>query len=178
MKNTILIAGIHGVGKTYYCSLMKNEHFEHYTASSLIKKASNLKIDDNKKVENVNSNQQILIEAFKELRNQKDTIFLFDGHFVLLDKNMNFQKISLDVFKEFNLSEIIILIDNVSTIARRLKDRDNKDYMTTKLLSEMQNLEIEHGKFIAEKLNIPLHIINLEDNHTDKEFITKLSAYI
>lgn len=178
MKKTILIAGIHGVGKTYYCSLINDEHFEHYTASSLIKKASNLKIDDNKKVEDVNSNQQILINAFKNLRDQKETIFLFDGHFVLLDKDMTFQKISLNVFKEFNLSEIIILIDNVDNVAKRLKDRDNKDYMTTELLYEMQNLETEHGKFIAEELHIPLHIINLENDYADKEFITRLSAYI
>lgn len=178
MKKTIFIAGIHGVGKTYCCSLIDSEHFEHYTASSLIKKSSKLKVDDDKKVDDVNSNQQILINAFKHLRKEKDTIFLFDGHFVLLDKNMKFQKISLDIFKEFNLSEIIILIDNVYNVAKRLKDRDNKDYMPIELLSEMQSLEIKHGIFIAEELNIPLHIINLEDTYAYKEFITKLSAYI
>lgn len=179
MKRTVLIAGIHGVGKTHYCSLIKDKNYEHYTASSLIKKASgNFKVDDNKKVRNVDANQQILINAFKELRTKRNTIFLFDGHFVLLDKNMKFQKINLEIFKEFNLSEIIVLIDDVSNIMKRLKYRDKVNHLTIEILDEMQNLEIEHATFIAEELDIPLQIINLKDDYAEKEFITKLSAYI
>lgn len=179
MKDTILIAGIHGVGKTYYCSLIKDEKFEHITASTLIKRKLNKSINNtDKKVKSVDDNQKILIDSFCEIREEKETVFLFDGHFVLLDSKSNFQKIGIEVFKAFNLSKIILLVDDYNLIFSRLKNRDTDTKLTVEILKEMQELELEQAKEISKGLKIPLEILKLQENQSEQKFVEILSKYI
>ncbi len=144
----IFVAGIHGVGKTYYCNSL-NDGIKNYSASDLIR---NYKAIEQKTVINVEENQNYLLNALLKLKDKK--IYL-DGHFCLLGEKNIIQKVPLDVFKEINIIKIILLYSEPDKIYKRLKNRDNKEY-SLKLLEKFQNKEIEYGEEIACKLNIPL----------------------
>lgn len=179
IKTTIFVAGIHGVGKTHFCDLIDNKKFKHITASSLIKNKMNSLIKEGeKKVADVKNNQLLMIDSFNELRQKDNSIFLFDGHFILLNKNLKFEKIDLDIFKILNLSLIILFIDNSTSIFKRLKKRDSNTQLNLKILEEMQKLEVEYAKDVSRELKIPLEIINLSNYEAEPKFLEILSKYI
>ncbi|RXJ77211.1 hypothetical protein CRV03_05870 [Arcobacter sp. F155] len=178
MKKTIFITGIHGVGKSYYSSRVTGE-YEHYTASTLIKEASlNNITNDSKRVNDLDENQRVLISSFRHLRKKSNKTFLFDGHLVLLDNNNKFQKISLDVFKAFEFTVILLLIDNEQEIYNRIVNRDQKNHFTVNQLYKMQELEIEHANYVSKELGIPLEILDLRKSQAEQLFIDRLSMYI
>jgi hypothetical protein len=69
-NNLIFVGGIHGVGKTTLCKKLTEElHFNHYSASQLIKmlKSENGDGDNkNKGVKNIDGNQDLLITAINQ----------------------------------------------------------------------------------------------------------------
>ena len=87
MKDTIFIAGVHGVGKTYYTNILVNKYkcFNRVSASSLIKEDIDIS-DSTKQVSDIEYNQKVMIKNFLKLRENTESIFLFDGHFVLIDE--------------------------------------------------------------------------------------------
>ena len=108
MKNTIFISGVHGVGKTYYTNLLvdKYKKFERISASSLIKEDIDM-ANENKQVEDIVYNQRIMIKNFTKLRNNSESLLLFDGHFVLIDKNEMICDINIDVFRSLYFLQIM-----------------------------------------------------------------------
>lgn len=82
----ILVGGIHGVGKTTLCKYIEKEFgLSHYSSSALISKLKKKQFTD-KRIENIDSNQDFLIEALCNM-NLKNQEYLLDGHFCLLNKN-------------------------------------------------------------------------------------------
>ena len=144
----IFVAGIHDVGKTYYCNSL-NDGIKNYSASDLI---NNYKKIKGKIVIDVEENQNHLLNALLELNDKK--IYL-DGHFCLLGEENKIKKIPLNVFKETNITKIILLYSEPISICERLKKRDNKDY-SVELIEQFQNKEVEYGQEVANELNIPL----------------------
>lgn len=63
MKQTIMLLGVHGVGKTYLLSQMKHTS---YSASELIRKYQQEEVDSQKKVANVKGNQDTLLKAIEQ----------------------------------------------------------------------------------------------------------------
>ncbi|WP_338946726.1 AAA family ATPase [Fusobacterium canifelinum] len=146
----IFIAGIHGVGKTTFCK--KYELKNVYTASELIK---NYKIIDGKLTKNIFENQDILIEAISQIKEEK--IYL-DGHLCLLDFSGKIKELPLELYKKLNILEIILLISTPFKIQERLNKRDKTIY-NVELLKKFQEKEIERAKYIAQELNIKLTIL-------------------
>lgn len=137
----ILVAGIHGVGKTYLASQLPAFFgLKHTSASKLIQEEramSNWGVD--KRVSDVNANQFALAAAV-ERYNTAGTRLLLDGHFVLLSSENGFLRLGTEVFKSLNLDGVILLEATPNTIASRIRERDS------------QEVDIDHlAKFIKEE---------------------------
>jgi len=149
----IFIAGIHGVGKTYYCNSLNNG-IKNYSASDLIREYKEI---NDKIVKNVGENQNYLLEAISNLSEEK--IYL-DGHFCLINSKNEVEKVPLDTFKALNIKKIIILYSNPVLIAQRLEKRDNKKY-SIEMLEKFQEKELNYGEEIANILNVPFEKIKV-----------------
>ena len=169
MEDTmILICGIHGVGKTYYCkNIEKKLGIPVFSASQLIIQKELQKFD-NKTVSNINKNQDILIKEVLNLQ-KKINNFILDGHLCLLNKSGHIERLPIEVIKALNITEIIVLVDSPQNIKERLLQRDNIhwDY---NFINRFQNREIEYAKKISKEFQIDLQIItNNTDNNSSKE---------
>lgn len=83
----IFISGIHGVGKTFFCNLVKKEAgIETYSASALITQKKHAGFSKDKLISDIGSNQHYLLQAVDELKSSGHN-FILDGHFCLLDKS-------------------------------------------------------------------------------------------
>ena len=165
MNKIIFISGIHGVGKDYIANIIKEySKINVYSASDLIKKYSEISTDINKKVLNIEANQQNLINSIDMF--VKDKLFILLGHFCLFDKHYNIKKIDREIFFKLNLEKIIVIIDDIDNIQFRLKKRDNL-FFTTELLGKFQNTEVRYANEIASMLNIPILKINNDDKNYD-----------
>jgi adenylate kinase len=159
----VFIGGIHGVGKSYFCSKLQNKlNIAYYSASEIIKKYKNF-LSTNKKVSDIEmlDNQQLLIQGLNYIKKSNEKLLL-DGHFVLLDKNDNIIRIPQDTFEYINPQKIILFIDTPQNIYQRLLDRDNKTY-DVNLLDDMQQEEINQAKIVAKQLKIPCIIIDINE---------------
>ena len=65
----IFISGVHGVGKSYFCNLLKERlGISAYTASQLIAEAKQSGFSPDKKIADINQNQLYLLEAVDNLK--------------------------------------------------------------------------------------------------------------
>lgn len=153
MGNIIFIGGIHGVGKGTICNeIVLKTDLIHVTASQILK-WEEISESDNKLVKDISSTQNRLIFGLKKLI-KKDKRYLLDGHFCLLDSDGIPNRIDEATFDQINPKIIVIVIDDVGKIAKRLKVRDNKVY-DVKVLNLLQQMEIEYAKYLADKYLIP-----------------------
>ncbi|WP_302549314.1 hypothetical protein [Eubacterium ventriosum] len=70
MNKTIMMVGVHGVGKTY---LLNKLNYDTFTASQLIREK--VVTDKSKRVANISNNQNILIDAIKQRKLLGENIF-------------------------------------------------------------------------------------------------------
>lgn len=86
-NNIIFIGGVHGVGKGTICQKIKEKlDFTHLSASEVLKWDDFKNEKGDKRVENVSTTQQRLIENLKNIVNPQKK-YLLDGHFCLLKKD-------------------------------------------------------------------------------------------
>src|SRR5690606_21029705 len=120
----IFIAGIHGVGKSTFCrEIEKTVGGVSVSASSLIKRGA--KLNENKIVDNLKSNQSILLNELAKERS-KEPLVLLDGHFCLFGQNYSIEKIPLEIFKAIAPTKIVVLFDDIEIIKDRIDERDNQ----------------------------------------------------
>lgn len=170
-KNIIFIAGVHGVGKTTFCDeLTRKLALPSYTASNLIK-AFNASLDfPDKKIKEIDTNQDALLSSIDH--NVKEQKFILDGHFVLYNENGTIQKIPSETFENLNPSSIILLTENPLTIYKRLEIR-GKNSLSIDDITSLQNSEISYAKEISNLLCTKLHII---ENDIQKKNFFKTEA--
>lgn len=153
VKNIIFIGGIHGVGKGTICKeIALKTGLIHHTASHILKWVE-ISDSKNKLVKNINSTQDRLIRGLEKIL-KKDTQYILDGHFCLLNSDGIPCRIDEDTFDQINPKVIAIVIDDVGKIAQRLKDRDGKIY-DIKVLNQLQKMELEYAKYLSDKYSIP-----------------------
>ena len=115
-------------------------------------------------MKNITSTQERLIKGLKNLT-KKDKKYLLDGHFCLLNSKGIPSRIDKDTFEQINPKAIAIVIEDVEKIAKRLEARDGKIY-DTKVLNQLQQMEIEYAKYLSNKYSIPY--IEIQDgNYTE-----------
>lgn len=156
------VGGIHGVGKTTLCNKIANKmNYKTTSASELLKKLDKVSLRRDKTVIDIEKNQEKLLVAIDRFLS-KETLILLDGHFCLLKSSENIEKIDIAVFEKLNMKKIFVLKDKPELIRKRLLTRDENEY-SVEFLDDFQRKEIEHARNIANKLNIPIEIINKLD---------------
>lgn len=160
MSKIIFVGGIHGVGKGTLCQrISQNLKIHTFSAGEIIKKGKDL---EEKGVQKVDSNQNILLEGLKIIFQQTDTILL-DGHFVLITNNGEISRIPLKTFEEIAPVAIVILEDDPQKVGERLFKRDGKQYSLT-LLQQLQDEEIAYSNEISNTLKIPYLRLHVQQN--------------
>ncbi|AGA68342.1 hypothetical protein Desdi_0817 [Desulfitobacterium dichloroeliminans LMG P-21439] len=174
MKRIIFVGGIHGVGKTYFCNnLLDNYRLKSYSASELISRVKEQILGSEKSVQDIMQNQDILINAVKDL-DDTDSYIILDGHFCLLNKDSNVERVPDKVFNELPLVAIIVLNDDVDNIIGRLRERDNVIYPKA-LLRRFQEEELKYSLKVSEQLKIPyLSFGNSEDSTKVYKFLDSI----
>ncbi|MCS1261798.1 ATP-binding protein [Escherichia coli] len=153
----IFIAGFHGVGKGYLCSFAKDDFgVTHVSASELIKNNSNIKFDNSKLTATPDKNQSILLTALNALKSKVSNILL-DGHFTLINKNGDIEVLKQEVFEEMGLDGVILVEESPDTIRERIMKRDGSDI--TYDLNKLMEAERENAKYVTNKINVPLIIL-------------------
>jgi adenylate kinase len=150
----IFVAGIHGVGKTYLCApAAKNNGFRHATASQLILEERKLQSwGEDKRVAGVDENQAALISATNRLRSSGEKLLL-DGHFVLRGQTGEFNEIKSTVFRDLQISAVLLLQTNVDVIAGRLRERGDTSW-TESELQIFAEREAAHAIRVSAELGI------------------------
>lgn len=174
MRSIIFIGGIHGVGKTFFCNEISTKYnLLHFSASDLISKGKDEKFPKNKKIANIDQNQDILISSIKTLT-PINTPFLLDGHFCLLDLSGRITRVPVATFSNLALKGILVLTDSVEQIQHRLHKRDSSVH-DIKLLKAFQKEELNYSREISEVLNIPYLVYKKNENSNSyNEFLNFL----
>lgn len=153
----IFISGVHGVGKSYFCDLLKNTmNIEVYTASALIAQKKRLEFAKDKLISDIDDNQQYLLMAVDELKASGQN-FILDGHFCLLNDSGEIQRISRDVFTALKPDAIVLLTEIPEVIVARLKNRDNIE-VSIRHIEEFQQEERSYANEVAIEVGAQLFI--------------------
>ncbi|WP_314838899.1 ATP-binding protein [Solobacterium moorei] len=153
----IFISGVHGVGKSYFCNLLKNRlGVVSYSASTLIADKKNAGFFPDKLVADIDENQFYLLEAVRELRERGDE-FLLDGHFCLLNKKGLITRIPIDTFTTLAPDAIVLLTEDPNIIAKRRQDRDGIQHSISDIQA-FQDAEKAYANEVAELLGVPLKV--------------------
>lgn len=162
----IFVSGIHGVGKTYFCNIMKKIlNVESYSASQLIAARRNERFSENKLVSDIDDNQDLLVAAIDELR-KAGKEFILDGHFCLLNESGEITRIPLNTYMLLKPDVIILLTEKPEIIADRRLQRDNVCQGISEIAVFQEDEEC-YAKEIAERLEVSL-VISRGKNDIDK----------
>ena len=176
MRQIIMLGGIHGAGKSYLCNeIIDLCDIKVYSASQLMEDYSGKNVDDNKKVKDINMNQNILTSAIDEYLPQNESMII-DGHFCLINQQSEISDITVDTFREIGINAIIVLVEEADIIVERLNLRDSTHY-SLDFIDDFQNKEISNAINIAKELNIKILIYKKsDDNKLLLEFINKVNG--
>mgnify|MGYP000129862406 CR=1 FL=1 len=151
----IFLSGIHGVGKSYFCNMVKEQlGIESYSASKLITDKRNRGFSPNKFVPDIDENQLILLAALNDL-NSAGKEFILDGHFCLLNEHGEITRIPQDTYTSLKPTRIILLTEKPEIIAQRRLDRDGTA-QDIEPITAFQNEEHQYAKEISSLLDAPL----------------------
>ena len=159
----ILVGGIHGVGKSFFCDCIKKQlNINYYSASQLITAKRNKGFSEDKHVPDIDDNQPLLIKSIEELR-QNEGEFILDGHFCLLDADGRITRIPPETYTSLRPDRIILLTEYPEIIAKRRRIRDGIQQDITDIKA-FQDAEKTYAKEISNQLGIPLMISNGSDD--------------
>lgn len=155
----IFVAGIHGVGKTYLTSrAAPYAGMTHTSASKLIKEERALPAwSKDKHVIDVDENQLALAAAVRR-HNELGTRLLLDGHFVLIGESGDLILLEDNVFSTLNLRSVILVEEDLRTVARRIADRDQYNVSIDHMHAFMM-AERGQAQKVCAVLHIPLTIL-------------------
>lgn len=172
MREIIFVGGIHGVGKSYFCSYLKQKYnTQHFSCSSLISGFKKQQFEK-KEIEDVNDNQSILVQALSTITFNKP--FFLDGHFCLLTPERSIIQIPFDTFLDISPQAIIVLKDDPEKVYSRLIQRDKVQYDIS-LLQNMQNKELSYSYFVSQELSIPYFVYDVSNpNHSINDYLDSM----
>lgn len=158
---TILVAGVHGAGKTFAAKpACENLGLIHATASQLIREERGLASwDAGKVVSEVEQNQLALVSAVRRVRESGAKLVL-DGHFVLRRAAGDHERLSTEVFRALGCTAVLLIRCPVLVLLERLQAREDKSWSEAEL-AKFSEAEEEHGTHVARALNIPIVILDM-----------------
>lgn len=155
---TVLVAGVHGVGKSYLCQQYEAEFSAiHESASELIRKERALdhwSID--KKTSDIDVNQIALTYAVKRICSTGQSLLL-DGHFVLIGEFADLIPISISTFENLSISGVVLIEAAPSAISSRLSARGLFESVVD--IDHFAQAERAHARAVCDQLDISLHIL-------------------
>ena len=153
----IFVSGVHGVGKSYFCNLVKDSvGIETYSASALISTKKRLGFAKDKLIPDIDENQQFLLWAVDELRTLCQN-FILDGHFCLLNASGKVQRIPYDTFTMLNPEAIVLLTEKPEIIASRRRKRDGIE-VAVESIEYFQREERLYADEVARDINAKLFV--------------------
>ena len=154
----IFVSGIHGVGKDFFLSRICNRTgLKSYSASELISKYGNVNFRSDKRTQDISKNQDYLLQAIRNGNLPKE--YILNGHFCLLNNNGKSERIPIGTFYSLNPSKIIVLKQKPEIIVGRRIIRDLEE-VSVEETRAFQNEEINYGREVAKKLNVPIAILD------------------
>lgn len=160
--NIVFIGGIHGVGKSTICNKICQELKIEYLSASSVLKWQEINNDlNNKKIKDVNENQDRLIFGLTNLI-KKDIYYLLDGHYCLLNNDNEIVNIPLNTFKSIKPISLNVIVGEIDEIKTNLENRDNKSY-DYNLLEEMQEQELLYAKQLSQRFGLKLNVGSKND---------------
>lgn len=159
----ILVAGVHGVGKTYLSNQLPAEFgFISASASQLIKEERSLPSwNVDKRVNDIDANQTALASAVKRY-NDNGIRLLIDGHFILMNSMGEPTRLGPDVFKALNLKLVVLLESSPERIANRIYKRDDR-IVESNDISRLMRLENEQARIVCKEIGAPVVILKDAD---------------
>lgn len=155
----IFISGVHGVGKSYFCNIVKERlGIETYSASKLIAERKKSGFAADKLIPDIDENQQYLLAAAEELRGSGAN-FILDGHFCLLNAEGAVTRIPEDTFTTLRPDSIVLLTELPSIIVARRQERDHINHEESDIKA-FQDEEIKYATEVADLLCVPLKVSN------------------
>lgn len=149
----IFVRGVHGVGKSYFCNLVKDSvGIKTYLGSALIATKKRSGFAKNKLIPDIDENQQFLFGAVDELRTLCQN-FILDGHFCLLNALGEVQHISYDIFTMLRPDAIVLLTENPEIIASRRRKRDGIE-VAVEGIEHFQREEWLYADEVARDINV------------------------
>ena len=153
----IFVSGVHGVGKSYFCNLVKESTgIETYSASTLIAEKKQSKFAKDKLIPDIDDNQQFLLLAVDELKDS-DREFILDGHFCLLNASGEVQRIAYDTFTMLKPDAIVVLTEEPGIIVSRRKKRDGIE-IAVKSVEDFQREELLYADEVAKNIGAQLFV--------------------
>ncbi len=153
----IFISGVHGVGKSFFCNLLKDRiGVVSYSASKLISDRKKSGFTPDKRVDDIDENQLYLLDAVRDLKSCGDE-FLLDGHFCLLNQKGEITRIPLSTFTTLEPDAIVLLTEDPAVIAKRRQDRDHVEHSAFDIKA-FQDEEVKYAAEVSELMKVPLKI--------------------
>lgn len=161
MRDIVFVGGIHGVGKSTFCSKVCNEVSRVHLKASELLKWEEISDADNKEVGDIQYTQNRLINGLNNVF-KKDESYLIDGHYCLFGLDGRIENVPVSTFKEINPKMLIIVTLNPKIIKERLEKRDKKKYELNHI-DKLQRAELKHANHISKTLEVPLIEIKDEE---------------
>ena len=164
MSRRIILSGVHGVGKGYFIKhkIAKYRNIFTVSASAIISEYRDSEDAGNKRVKDVESNQNLLMMSLnKYLKTHTETIVL-DGHLVILDAHDYIQRIPKNFFTEGMFDTVLILYDDPKKIYERMFKRDGKHKLSIELIDAIQKAERAYAEELKD-MGIDVYYITLDD---------------
>ena len=153
----IFISGIHGVGKSYFCNLVKDATgIPAYSASDLIAAKKKTEFAKEKFIPDIDNNQQYLLLAVNELKSARKN-FILDGHFCLLNASGKVQRIAYETFTTLKPEAIVLLTEKPEIISARRRERD-KIEVTCQSIENFQQQERNYALEVADSIDAKIFI--------------------
>ena len=167
----VMLAGAHGVGKSYLgARAAAGAGYVSVSASKLItEERRSVSWTADKRVTDADANQQALITAVRR-RNSAGERLLIDGHFVLFGTDWEIIKLDTNVFADLNLARII-LVETSAQVAFERSHIRGTNYRSHDDVSRMMQAEQAHAKAVAAALHIDIVVLI---SPTEREFVTQL----
>jgi adenylate kinase len=115
-----------------------------------------------KAVDSVPKNQDLLIQAVAKFLSSTSTRLVLDGHFAVPNMARKFEIVPANVFSQLQLNAVAVCFDDASRIHAQRMERD-KNSIVINEIEAIQQIELEHGKHVAESLGISFFKIKAFD---------------
>lgn len=173
----IIVCGIHGVGKDYYCNNLKlKEGVNNYTASQLINQSIPLRQNQTKRIDQIEDRQYALLKAVNQISTQEKD-FILNAHLSLINEKGEIERISLSVFQSMPITEIHLVECSAAEIKKRIYNRNailwDEGFIRV-FMEEEKNCAIELSKI----LKVPLHIVDTSFNNKRNIILPIAPKYI